>query len=175
MLGFAAQPQQLTLVHQTYGWIDGDSASLAELLALLSAIAEQPIAQGIAVTGSVDQHGHVQAVGGLHEKVEGFFDVCTARGLSGAQGVVIPRVSAGRLMQRADVVASVEAGKFHVYAVDSVDQAIPIVMGRTAAERGPDGLFPPDCVNDRVEARLQEFAALAVAALGDKKPTETQS
>jgi predicted ATP-dependent protease len=117
----------------------------------------------------------VQAVGGLHEKVEGFFDVCLARGLSGAQGVVIPRVSAGRLMQRADVVAAVEAGKFHVYAVDSVDQAIPIVMGRTAGESGPDGLFPPVCVNGRVEARLQGLAALAAAALGDKKPTETQS
>jgi predicted ATP-dependent protease len=136
--------------------VDGDSASVAETCALLSALAGAPIHQRFAVTGSVNQRGEVQVIGGVNEKIEGFFDLCRARGLDG-QGVLIPRANVKHLMLRADVVEAARAGQFHVYAIASVDEAIEILTGRTAGTRAPDGRFPPDTINDAVERTLEAF------------------
>jgi predicted ATP-dependent protease len=146
---------------QNYGGIEGDSASSAELYALLSALARAPVRQSLAVTGSVNQHGDVQAIGGVNEKIEGFFDLCNARGLAGGQGVLIPKANVQHLMLREDVVAAAAAGKFAVHAVDSVDEGIELLTGLPAAE-----------VHARVEARLAEFAerARAFAAGAGAKP-----
>lgn len=143
---------------QSYGGVEGDSASLAELCALLSALAEVPIKQSLAVTGSVNQHGQVQPIGGVNEKVEGFFDVCKVRGLTGEQGVIIPATNVRHLMLRQDVVEAVEAGRFHVYPVQTVDQATEILTGIPAGERDEEGEFPKGSINQRVEARLIELA-----------------
>ena len=121
---------------QSYGGVDGDSASSAELYALLSALAEVPLRQDLAVTGSVNQHGVVQAIGGVNEKIEGFFDVCAARGLTGTQGVLIPHSNAQHLMLRADVVEACAAGRFAVYPIRTIDQGIQLLTGRAAGERG---------------------------------------
>ncbi|HEY7581303.1 MAG TPA: ATP-binding protein [Acetobacteraceae bacterium] len=143
---------------QSYGGVEGDSASSAELYALLSALAELPIRQELAVTGSVDQHGQVQAIGGVNEKIEGFFDVCAARGLTGTQGVLIPQSNAQHLMLRADVVAACAAGRFAIYAVRTIDEGIHLLTGRDAGERGADGRYPEGSVNRLVEDRLEAFA-----------------
>ncbi|MCG8562305.1 MAG: AAA family ATPase [Hyphomicrobiales bacterium] len=143
---------------QSYGGVDGDSASSAELYALLSALSGLPLAQSLAVTGSVNQHGRVQAIGGVNEKIEGFFDLCRARGLTGGQGVLIPKSNVVHLMLREDVVAAVEAGQFAVHAVETIDQGIALLTGVAAGVRGPDGRFPEGSVNARVEARLIAFA-----------------
>jgi lon-related putative ATP-dependent protease len=143
---------------QSYGGVDGDSASLAELCALLSAIAEVPIRQSLAVTGSVNQHGRVQPVGGVNEKVEGFFDVCAQRGMTGEQGVLIPRANVQHLMLRRDVVEAVEQGRFQIHAVDNVEEAIQLLTGHEAGTRDETGAFPEDSFNARVEARLQAFS-----------------
>ncbi|MEA3341309.1 MAG: S16 family serine protease, partial [Chloroflexota bacterium] len=143
---------------QSYGGIDGDSASMAELCTLLSALAGAPIKQSLAMTGSVNQHGEAQPIGGVNEKVEGFFDVCQARGLTGEQGVVIPASNVRHLMLRQDVVEAVEAGQFHVYPVRTVDQAIELLVGAPAGARDEEGNFPAGSVNELVEARLIELA-----------------
>ena len=143
---------------QSYGGIDGDSASSAELYALLSALAEVPLKQTLAVTGSVNQRGVVQPIGGVNEKIEGFFDVCDTRGLTGEQGVLIPASNTDNLMLRPDVVEAVEAGDFHVYPVATVDQGIELLTGIEAGTRDEQGAFPDDTINGRVEARLREFA-----------------
>jgi lon-related putative ATP-dependent protease len=143
---------------QSYGGIDGDSASSAELYALLSALAEVPLKQNLAVTGSVNQRGVVQPIGGVNEKIEGFFDVCEERGLSGEQGVLIPSTNTDNLMLRPDVVAAVDAGDFHIYPVETVDQGIERLTGVEAGTRDEQGTFPDDTINGRVEARLREFA-----------------
>lgn len=143
---------------QNYGQVEGDSASLAELCALLSALARAPIRQSLAMTGSVNQLGQVQAIGGVNDKVEGFFDICKARGLTGGQGVVIPASNVVHLMLRQDVVAAVKDGRFHVYAVDSVDAALQLLTGVEAGERDADGNFPDGTVNQRIEARLNQLA-----------------
>ncbi len=143
---------------QSYGGVDGDSASSTELYALLSALAEVPIRQDLAVTGSVNQVGQVQAIGGVNEKIEGFFDICQARGLTGSQGVLIPKANVEHLALRRDVIAAVEAGKFNVYPVETIDQGIELLTGREAGARGADGAFPEDSINGLVEARLQGFA-----------------
>jgi predicted ATP-dependent protease len=143
---------------QNYGGVEGDSASCAELCALLSALAEAPIRQSVALTGSVNQHGDVQAIGGVNEKIEGFFDLCRARGLTGEQGVVIPAANVRHLMLRRDVVAAVEAGRFRVHPVQTVDEALAILSGEAAGERDATGRFPAGTVNARVEARLAAFA-----------------
>lgn len=148
-----------TLVfEQSYGGVDGDSASSAELYALISALAEVPIRQSFAVTGSVNQWGEVQAIGGANEKIEGFFDVCKTRGLDGQQGVLVPRANVQHLMLREDVVEAVKAGKFAIHAVDTIDQGIEILTGIKAGTRGDDGSFEAGTVNRRVEEKLREFA-----------------
>jgi lon-related putative ATP-dependent protease len=144
---------------QSYGGVEGDSASSAELYALLSALAELPVRQSLAVTGSVNQFGEVQAIGGVNEKIEGFFDLCSARGLDGSHGVLIPRSNMVHLMLRPDIAAAAEAGRFSVYAVSSVNEGIALLTGCEAGKRGPEGTFPPESVNGRVEARLRAFAA----------------
>lgn len=143
---------------QSYGGVDGDSASSAELYALLSAIAEVPIKQSLAVTGSVNQHGQVQAIGGVNEKIEGFFDVCKARGLTGEQGVLIPQSNVKHLMVRSDVIEAVEAGEFHIYPVETIDEGLEILTGLPAGERGDDGSYPEGSINARVQAALNEMA-----------------
>jgi predicted ATP-dependent protease len=143
---------------QSYGPVEGDSASLAELCALLSALAEVPIGQSFAVTGSVNQQGQVQAVGGVNEKIEGFFDVCRARGLTGDQGVLIPAANVQHLMLRSDVVEAAEAGRFHVHPVETVDQAVEVLTGLTAGERDATWKYPAESLNGRVEARLVALA-----------------
>jgi lon-related putative ATP-dependent protease len=142
---------------QSYNAIDGDSASTTELYALLSALAELPVRQDVAVTGAVDQHGRVQAVGGVTTKVEGFFAVCRAQGLSGDQGVAIPRANVRHLMLGDEVVAAVAAGDFHVWAVEAVDEGIELLTGCPAGARGPDGVFPEGSVHRRVEDRLRGY------------------
>ncbi|MGE0255095.1 MAG: AAA family ATPase [Alphaproteobacteria bacterium] len=148
-----------TLVfEQSYGGVDGDSASSTELYALLSAIGEIPIRQGFAVTGSVNQAGEVQAIGGVNEKIEGFFDVCAAHGLTGEQGVLIPAANVVHLMLRGRVVDAVRAGRFRIFPVETIDQGIAILTGLPAGAPGPDGAWPSDSVNGRVEARLRAMA-----------------
>jgi predicted ATP-dependent protease len=141
---------------QQYEEVDGDSASSAELYALLSSISGIPTAQGLAVTGSVNQHGEIQAVGGINEKIEGFFDLCRARGLPGGQGVLIPEANVRHLMLREDVVEAVRAGQFAVHAVSTVDEGLALLTGRPAGERGADGHFPAGSVNGEIERVLQE-------------------
>jgi lon-related putative ATP-dependent protease len=143
---------------QSYGQIEGDSASSAELYALLSSLAEVPIKQSMAVTGSVNQRGQVQAIGGVNQKIEGFFDICEARGLTGDQGVIIPVSNVKNLMLREDVVDAVEEGRFHIYPVETVDEGIEILTGVPAGERGPDGNYPEGTINCKVEQRLGELA-----------------
>jgi len=153
-----------TLVfEQSYGGVDGDSASSTELYALLSALSEVPVKQGYAVTGSVNQRGEVQAIGGVNEKIEGFFDICKARGLTGDQGVLIPKSNVQHLMLRQDVIEAVREGKFAIYAVSHVDEGMEILTGVKAGERGEDGQFPPGTINRLVEDKLKLFAERARA------------
>jgi len=156
------QPLSLSaslVFEQSYGGVDGDSASSAELYALLSALADVPIKQSFAVTGSVNQFGEVQAIGGANEKIEGFFDICNKRGLTGRQGVLIPASNIKHLMLRKDVVEACRAGKFTVYPVAAIDQGIELLTGVAAGTRGADGKYPAGSINERVERRLAEFAA----------------
>lgn len=158
-----------TLVfEQSYSGVEGDSASSAELYALLSAIAEVPVRQGLAVTGSVDQLGRVQAVGGVNAKIEGFFDLCRARGLGGDQGVLVPAANVPHLVLRDDVVAAVTEGTFHIYPVETIDQGIELLTGLPPGTPGADGRFPAGSFDARVAARLEALAerARAFAALG---------
>lgn len=148
-----------TLVfEQSYGGVDGDSASAAELFALLSALSGVALDQGLAVTGSVNQLGEVQAIGGVNEKIEGFFDVCAARGLTRQQGVIIPAANVQHLMLRADVLEACTSGRFSVYAIHSVGEGIELLTGLPAGERDARGVFPPESVNALVERRLLDFA-----------------
>lgn len=143
---------------QSYGMVDGDSASVAELSALLSAISKVPIKQSFAVTGSINQHGQVQPIGGVNEKIEGFFDVCVQRGLTGDQGVLIPESNVKHLMLRKDVVKSVEKGDFAIYPVETIDEALEILTGMPAGYPGQDGHYPEGTVNAHVEEQLRAFA-----------------
>ena len=148
---------------QSYGGIDGDSASSAELYALLSALADLPIKQSFAVTGSVNQRGDVQAIGGVNEKIEGFFDVCAKRGLTGEQGVLIPLANTKHLMLRHDIVDAVRAGKFRIFAVRTIDEGIELLTGVPAGGRDDTGAFPEGSVNRRVEDRLVALAKRRIA------------
>jgi lon-related putative ATP-dependent protease len=143
---------------QSYGPVEGDSASSAELFALLSALSGLAVKQSLAVTGSVNQHGEIQAIGGVNEKIEGFFDLCKARGKLSGQGVIIPASNVRHLMLRRDVVEAVTAGNFQIYAVGTVDQGMELLTGVQAGERDASGKFPDKSVNQRVEARLIELA-----------------
>ena len=144
-------PLSASLVfEQSYGGIEGDSASVAELIVLISALADIPLRQDLAITGSLNQQGQVQAIGGVNEKIEGFFDICKARGLSGTQGVVIPAANEVHLMLRQDVLDATAAGQFHVYSAGNVDTALELLTGCTAAS-----------IDDRVMARIAELQALA--------------
>ena len=143
---------------QSYGGVDGDSASSTELYALLSAISDVPIKQSLAVTGAVNQNGEVQAIGGANEKIEGFFDICNARGLTGEQGAIIPQSNVKNLMLRHDVLEAVREGRFHVYAVSTIDEGIEILTGVKAGDRNKKGAFPPESINGLVEARLIQLA-----------------
>ena len=147
---------------QSYGGIDGDSASSTELYAILSSLAELPIHQGIAVTGSVDQKGRIQAIGGVNQKIEGFFDVCKNRGLTGNQGVIIPRANVQNLMLKKDIIDAVNQGKFHVWAVESVQQGIEILTGVPAGSVNQNGDWPPDTVFGKVQERLKGYLAQAL-------------
>lgn len=143
---------------QSYGGVEGDSASSAELYALLSNLSGLPARQAIAVTGSVNQRGEVQAIGGVNEKVEGFFDVCREIGLTGDQGVLLPESNVENLMLREDVVEAVESGQFHVWSVRTIDEGIEILTGAPAGERGADGRFPKGSVHARADQQLHTFA-----------------
>jgi predicted ATP-dependent protease len=146
---------------QSYSGVDGDSASAAELFALLSALAEAPITQTLAVTGSVDQRGQIQTIGGVNEKIEGFFDACRDAGLTGKQGVVIPAANVRHLMLRRDVVTAAAEGRFAIYPIDTVDQGIALLTGIPAGQPDATGAYPRDTINWRVGDRLDAFAARA--------------
>lgn len=152
---------------QSYGGIEGDSASSAELYALLSAIADIPVRQDLAITGSVDQHGQVQAIGGVNEKIEGFFDVCRQRGLTGGQGVLIPASNVRHLMLRKDVRDAVDQGQFHVYSVENIDQGIELLTGIEAGEPDQSGQYPEDTVNGRVQRCLADMAQKRTAYVSE--------
>jgi predicted ATP-dependent protease len=159
---------------QSYGEIEGDSASSSELFAVLSALADVPIDQGVAVTGSVNQLGEMQAIGGVCAKIEGFFDLCAARGLTGTQGVMLPRPNLPHLLLREDVARAIEAGKFHLYAIESAAQGIEILTGFPAGERDASGRFPAASVFGRVERRLIEIAERLREAEGHAHHHDTE-
>lgn len=160
--GFAAS----LAFEQSYG-TDGDSASVAQLLALLSALIEVSLSQSLAITGALSQLGEVQAIGGVNHKIEGFFDICAARGLDGGHGVVIPEANVPDLMLKEEVIEAVRARKFSVYAVSTVDQALELFSGQKAGGRGAGGRFPRGSLNARIEERL---VAMADAARGRAPP-----
>ncbi len=145
---------------QTYGPVEGDSASVAELCALLSAIGDIPLKQALAITGSVNQHGEVQAIGGVNEKIEGFFDICQARGLTGAEGVIIPHANRKHLMLKQEVREAVARGDFQIHAVAHVDQALELLTGLPAGQPDKDGLYPPASINGQIQERLATFFAV---------------
>ena len=148
---------------QTYGEVEGDSASVAELAALISSLANVPLKQSLAITGSVNQYGDVQPIGAVNEKIEGFFDICQARGLTGEQGVIIPQTNMMHLMLRADVVQAVRDGKFHIFAVSRLDEAVELLSGMPSGGRDKDGRFPDGSINGLVAARLQELSLIRQA------------
>ena len=161
-----AQDKPLTLsaslcFEQSYGMIEGDSASMAELVTLLSALAEAPLAQNIAMTGSVSQRGESQPIGGANWKIEGFYKVCKARGLDGTQGVIIPKANVQDLMLKKEVVDAVKDGKFHVWAIGTVDEALELMTGLPAGKRQADGAWEPDSVNGKVDQKLRQLMELA--------------
>ncbi len=143
---------------QNYEGVEGDSASSTELYAILSALTNLPIKQSFAVTGSVNQKGEIQAIGGVNEKIEGFYEVCKLKGLSGKQGVMIPESNVQNLMLKEEIVDAVNKGKFHIYSVKTIDEGIELLTGVKAGERRKDGTFEPGSVNDLVDKRLQEMA-----------------
>ncbi len=160
-----AQDKPLSLAasicfEQSYSGVDGDSASSTEVYALVSALSGVPLRQDVAVTGSINQQGDIQAIGGVNEKIEGFFDVCRLRGLTGTQGVLIPQANVEDLMLREDVLESVNAGQFHIWPVSRIEQGIEILMGTVAGERNGDGRFETGTVFARMDERLTEMAKM---------------
>ena len=161
--GQYAQDKPLTMsasicFEQSYGGVDGDSASSTEVYALLSSLSGLPLRQGIAVTGSVNQKGEVQPIGGVNQKIEGFYDVCKAGGLTGAQGVMIPHLNIPGLMLRKDVVEAVRKGKFHIFPVRTIDEGIEILTGVEAGRKRTDGTYRKGTINDLVSRQLQRLA-----------------
>jgi lon-related putative ATP-dependent protease len=162
--GRYAHEKPLTLAgsltfEQNYDLIEGDSASSAELYAILSSLAGVPISQGFAVTGSVNQAGQVQAIGGVNEKIEGFFDSCKSRGLTGEQGVLIPKSNVQHLMLKPEVIEAVREGKFHIYAVSTIDEGLEVLTGVPAGRRRKNGTYPEGTINQLVTTTLENFAA----------------
>ena len=151
-VGEASEPT--VTFEQSYGGIDGDSASSAELYALLSSLARVPLRQGIAVSGSVNQKGEIQPIGGVNEKIHGFYDICKMINLTGEQGVVIPKLNKKDLMLRQDVVKDIEAGKFHIYAIETIDEGIEILTGKKAGKQLADG--EPRIMGVMIESNLVE-------------------
>jgi lon-related putative ATP-dependent protease len=146
---------------QSYGHVEGDSASLAELCVILSSLAQVPLRQDLAITGSVNQLGYVQPIGGVNEKIEGFFDVCLKKGLTGTQGVIIPATNVKYLMLRWDVVHAAQSGQFNIYAVTTVDEALELLTGMEAGAVDEQGKYPPASFNGKVEAQLLQFTAIS--------------
>ncbi len=143
---------------QSYDGVDGDSASSTELYAILSSLSGKPLSQGIAVTGSVNQNGEVQAIGGVNHKIEGFFDVCRLKGLTGEQGILIPESNLRNLMLRPDVIDAVKADKFHIYAVSTIDEGVEVLTGIPAGKRDAEGRYPEDSINGLVEKKLALYS-----------------
>ncbi|MCB0170484.1 MAG: ATP-dependent protease, partial [Anaerolineae bacterium] len=158
---------------QSYAGVEGDSASSAELYTLLSSLSQLPVKQGIAVTGSVNQKGQVQAIGGVNEKIEGFFEVCQTKGLTGRQGVLIPASNVKNLMLKEEVVGAVKECMFHIWPVQTIDEGIEILTGVKAGRLLDDGMFEDNSVNRRVAQQLSAFAeatkAFAGVARGEKE------
>ncbi len=146
---------------QSYNEIDGDSASSAELYAILSSLSGIPIRQGIAVTGSVNQRGRIQAIGGINQKIEGFFEVCREKGLTGEQGVIMPMANVRNLMLRRDVVDAVRKKRFHVYRVSTVEEGIEILTGVRAGRPGAEGRYAPGTVYGEVQKKLKIYVEQA--------------
>lgn len=169
-----AQDKPLTLsaslcFEQSYAMVEGDSASMAELVTLLSALAEAPLAQNIAMTGSVSQRGEAQPIGGVNEKIEGFYKVCKVRGLDGSHGVIIPKANVQGLMLKKEVVDAVQAGKFHVWGVGHVDEALKLMTGLPPGQRLADGTFEADTVNAKVDQTLRRFMETARELMKEKE------
>jgi predicted ATP-dependent protease len=143
---------------QSYEGVEGDSASSTELYALLSSLSDVPIKQNIAVTGSVNQKGEIQPIGGVNQKIEGFFQICRTKGMNGDQGVLIPRANLRNLMLRPEVVEAVKEGKFHIYAVSTVDEGIEVLTGVPAGKRRKDGKYPAGTISRKVADTLKEMA-----------------
>jgi lon-related putative ATP-dependent protease len=156
---------------QTYSEVEGDSAAVAELVAILSSLADVPIRQYLAVTGSVNQLGEIQPIGGVNEKIEGFFESCSRRGLNGKQGVIVPARNTKHLALRREVVEAAEAGQFTIYAANTMEEAVELLTGLPAGERGLDGLYPPETVYGRAAQRLEEMAQVVSEwSDGEEKP-----
>lgn len=174
LLSRYAQTKPLTMnasvtFEQSYSGVEGDSASSTELYAILSSLADLPLRQDIAVTGSVNQKGEIQPIGGVNEKIEGFYDVCRARGLTGTQGVIIPHQNVDDLMLRQDVLGAVGEGKFHVYSVKTVDQGIELLSGVQAGDPVEDGTYPEGTVNFLVDKKLRDLAEGIKAFVSEEK------
>jgi lon-related putative ATP-dependent protease len=159
---------------QSYGWVEGDSASAAELCALLSSLSGAPILQSLAITGSINQFGTIQSIGGVNEKIEGFFDICKARGLTGNQGVLIPDSNVKHLMLREDVVQAARDGQFHIYPINTIDQAIELLTGVPAGEPDAEGKLPEGSINYLVAVRLFEFSEVRQLFAGVEKHVRTR-
>jgi lon-related putative ATP-dependent protease len=159
---------------QSYSGVDGDSASSTEIYALLSSLSEVPIRQDIAVTGSVNQKGEVQAIGGVNQKIEGFYDCCRSKGLNGRQGVMIPQSNVRDLMLRKDVVEAVKGGRFRIYAVKNIDEGIEILTGKPAGAKQSDGGYPAGTINFLVDRKLDELAE-GIQKFGEDKEEKGKS
>jgi lon-related putative ATP-dependent protease len=173
----AEKPLSLTaslVFEQSYGGVDGDSASSAELYALLSAIGNIPIKQSVAVTGSINQYGEVQPIGGVNEKIEGFFEICSRRELTGEQGVMIPAANIKNLMLKQEVVHAVEEGKFHIYAVNHVDEGMEVLTGLPMGQRSESGNYPEGTVNSLVEKQLDRFASVQKSFINRNNQTSDE-
>jgi lon-related putative ATP-dependent protease len=154
---------------QSYGMVDGDSASGAELLALLSALAGVPLNQGIAVTGSVSQKGEIQPIGGVNEKIEGFFEVCREKGLTGSQGVIIPEANVKDLMLKKKVIEAVREGRFHIYPIKHIEEGLEILTSKKAGKKKKDGSYPKGTLNARIEAKLKALNDIVKEAMGKEE------
>jgi len=160
--GIFAQQHQLSLsasicFEQNYDGVEGDSASSTELYALLSALSGVPIKQGVAVTGSVNQRGKIQPIGGVNHKIEGFYAVCKAKGLTGSQGVVIPKVNERHLMLKDEVVEAVRKGQFHIWSIETIEQGIEILTGMAAGQAEKNGRFPKGTLYHQVAQTLRKM------------------